>query len=131
MITLTYVSQLLVQMMPQGKRPGILFLTGSSGCGKTYLAQALEKRLPSNRVAVKYFDRIGVPSLDEMQRRWGSPERWQQAATDQWVRDFATIRDKALVIFEGQYHPRFAVEAAAKYQVTTYKLAVVTAEEAV
>lgn len=62
-----------------------IFITGASGAGKSYLTQALEKNLDPHFVAVRYFDHIGVPPLEEMVSEYGSGEKWQEAMIHQWV----------------------------------------------
>jgi hypothetical protein len=122
---------LLAAAEEEDRSPIVMFLTGSSGCGKTYLAQALEARLNQDRSAVRHFDRIGVPSVEQMIRDFGSPEKWQEATTHQWVESFAKMKDKVLVIFEGQYHPRFVLEAARSVGLPDFVLAAVTADQEV
>jgi GNAT superfamily N-acetyltransferase len=53
-----------------------IFITGASGSGKTYLTQALERVLDPTFVRVEYFDRIGVPSFEDMIKEYGSCEKW-------------------------------------------------------
>jgi hypothetical protein len=114
----------LLQKAPIGTwPPAVLFLTGSSGCGKTRLATELETRLDGVKSSVLYFDRIGVPPVEEM------PKNWQEETTHTWVSQIAAIRDKALVIFEGQYHPKFAFDAIATVGLKDFRIAVVTAEQ--
>lgn len=52
--------------------------------GKTTLAEALEARQLEG-VGVSQFDRVGVPTLNEMTERHGSPEAWQRDTLDAWV----------------------------------------------
>ena len=122
---------LLEHVEIDGRPPVILFLTGSSGCGKTYLAQALETHLNQEKSAVRYFDRIGVPTVERMISDFGSPEQWQEATTHTWVENLGNIRDKVLVILEGQYHPRFVLEAAQEVGLSEFVLSVVTASQTV
>jgi hypothetical protein len=60
-----------------------------------------------------HFDTIGIPSLEEMTRAYGSPERWQADATRRWLLRIAADRDSSPVtILEGQTRPDFARSAA-------------------
>jgi hypothetical protein len=49
----------------------LIVLTGASGSGKTAIAKAIEKG-PPKIADVFFFDRIGVPTSDEMISEWGS-----------------------------------------------------------
>lgn len=109
--------------------PVICLLTGSSGCGKTHLSKALASELDPNRSEVFYFDSVGVPSPAAMVRDFGSGERWQEVTTHKWVERMAAVRDKGLVVLEGQFHPRFALEACRASGLKDFVLAVVTCDE--
>ena len=92
--------------------PAILVVTGASGAGKTATVRALDARgVPG--VRCYYLDAIGVPSIDEMHRDFGSPERWQAVATRRWVDHFAANPDDAeLCVLDGQTRPTFVRSAA-------------------
>lgn len=103
-------------------RPLFVFMTGSSGAGKTFLAKALEKSTVSQFLSMNYFDTIGVPSNDAMIRDYGSSEKWQEAKTHEWIQRMAAQTPKPLVILEGQYNPSFALEACKQAGITNYIL---------
>lgn len=84
--------------------PLFVFITGASGAGKSYLTQALERKLDSKLVRVEYFDHIGVPSSEEMIKEYGSGEKWQELMTHQWVQQLVSEKDKKVVILEGQFY---------------------------
>ena len=70
----------------------LLAVTGASGAGKTTLVRALEAlRLPG--VGCYYFDTIGVPSPEEMERRFGGGDPWRAYALDQWIERLARNDD--------------------------------------
>jgi ABC-type ATPase involved in cell division len=53
----------------------ICFVTGASGVGKTTLFRELEKRHESKKEwRFLHFDSIGVPSHEDMIKRFGSGE---------------------------------------------------------
>lgn len=87
--------------------PGILFVLGASGAGKTSALDILEGRRLSG-VVCYHFDSIGVPSPAVMEREWGSGERWQEQMTTQWIERLAANPDGAQVaVLEGQTRPSF------------------------
>ncbi len=89
----------------------LFFLIGASGSGKTTAAKELERCDIAN-LKILYFDSIGVPSIEEMEQKYGSPEEWQRAKTAEWVRILE--RDFLLntnVLFDGQTRPSFIEKA--------------------
>lgn len=86
-------------------QPALLVVTGASGAGKTALVRELEAlRLPG--VECYQLDSIGVPSLEEMERRWGGGERWQAHATAYWVERLLRNEDGVEVaVLDGQTRP--------------------------
>ena len=94
-------NQLLRRIAARDLPPVALLLTGSSGCGKTHLCEELNRLLDQDRAEVYNFDKIGVPSPEEMVRQFGSGEKWQEVTTHEWIGKLAAQRDQALVVFEG------------------------------
>ncbi|HEX6748167.1 MAG TPA: hypothetical protein VF092_12805 [Longimicrobium sp.] len=92
-------------MNPQ---PAILVLTGASGAGKTTLVHALDAlRLPG--VGCYFFDSIGVPSPEEMVRRFGSGDGWQSAMTAEWIARLLRNDDGVRVaVLDGQVRASMA-----------------------
>jgi hypothetical protein len=87
--------------------PGILFVIGASGSGKTAAVRVLEARALSG-VRCYYFDSIGVPPTEIMERDYGTGEGWQAAATARWVERLATNADGAeIAVLDGQTRPSF------------------------
>lgn len=93
--------------MPEPHLIPLLFVIGASGAGKTAAVQALGSRqLPG--VQCYYFDSIGVPKSAEMEREWGSGERWQEQTTKRWIERLAANPDSCeLALLEGQTRPSF------------------------
>ncbi len=111
--------------------PLFVFITGASGVGKSYLTQALEQKLDPTLVRVEYFDRIGVPSPEEMIKEYGSGEKWQEVMTHQWMQQLVSEKDKKVVILEGQFNPQFAVDACNELDVSRYILILLHADKKV
>ncbi len=74
--------------------PGILVVTGASGSGKTTTVRALEARALFG-VHCYYFDAVGVPRADVLERDLGSPEGWQAMTTRAWLDRLAADPDSA------------------------------------
>lgn len=55
-----------------------------------------------------YFDSIGVPTPEVMEREWGSGENWQVQMTKRWMERLAANPDTVdLAVLEGQTRPSF------------------------
>jgi energy-coupling factor transporter ATP-binding protein EcfA2 len=87
------------------QQPAIVVVTGASGAGKTTLVNALDAlRLPG--VGCYFFDSIGVPSPEEMERDFGGGEEWQSAMTEQWIARLLRNEDAVRVaVLDGQVRP--------------------------
>lgn len=91
----------------------VVFLVGASGVGKTTVAEVLERRKPWTGHTY-FFDSIGVPSTEEMERRFGGGDGWQRWATRHWVDELAN-RTEALQLLEGQTRPSFILQATERH----------------
>jgi len=92
----------------------ILVVTGASGAGKTATVQALDARcIPGVRCF--YFDSIGVPTAEVMERDYGGAEQWQASATGEWLTQLGRLAaDIRVAVLDGQMRPSFAFGAAAR-----------------
>jgi hypothetical protein len=80
---------------------------GASGAGKTAAVRAIDARR-IRFVRCHYFDSIGVPTPEVMEREWGGGERWQEEMTKQWIDRLAANADgAALAVLDGQTRPTF------------------------
>jgi hypothetical protein len=83
----------------------ILVVTGASGAGKTTAVSSLEARHLSG-VQCFYFDSIGVPTAEVMEREHGGPESWQAWATTQWLARLAALgSDTHVAVLDAQTRP--------------------------
>jgi hypothetical protein len=90
----------------------ILVITGASGVGKTSAVRAVDARaIPGVRCF--YFDSIGVPAPEAMEREHGSAEGWQSWATRHWLGQLDRLDPTTCVaVLDGQTRPSFVAEAA-------------------
>jgi len=80
----------------------LVVLIGASGSGKTTIAHLIEDGY-ADGIEVFYFDRIGVPSAEQMITEYGSCEGWQHAKTIEWMAKLAQLsQSRHRVLFEGQ-----------------------------
>ena len=97
----------------------ILVVTGASGVGKTTLVRMVEARGVAG-ASFHYFDSVGVPSVDDMTRDFGSPANWQAAMTDQWIARLAG--ESGLCVLDGQVRPTTVREAIVRHHVDGHLL---------
>jgi hypothetical protein len=94
--------------------PRLLVVTGASGAGKTATVQALEARAVPG-VQCFYFDSIGVPTTEVMERDYGGGEQWQASATAEWLARLGRLpEDVRVAVLDGQTRPSFVFGAAAQ-----------------
>jgi RNase adaptor protein for sRNA GlmZ degradation len=91
----------------------ILVVTGASGAGKTTAVEALNARhVPGTRCF--FFDSIGIPSIEVMERDFGGGEQWQAFATAEWLSRLSALpEDVRVAVLDGQTRPSFVFDAAA------------------
>ena len=100
----------------------LFFLIGASGAGKTTALKFLEKKKLPN-LEFCYFDSIGVPSAEEMAKKFGSPEEWQRAKTIEWAKKIKKdYLQRKNAILDGQTRPIFIEEACKKSNVELYEI---------
>jgi hypothetical protein len=92
----------------------ILVVTGASGAGKTATVRSLDARaLPG--VQCFYFDSIGVPTAEVMERDYGGGEQWQASATAEWLARLGRLPEEVRVaVLDGQTRPSSVLGAAAR-----------------
>lgn len=89
----------------------IYFLTGSSGSGKTTLLKGVVKSIYPYLNA-HHFDDLGVPTIEEMNAKFGGPAQWQAYNIRQWIKNVIQIDSPSLVILDGQARPSVILDAA-------------------
>ena len=94
----------------------LFLITGASGSGKTFLVEELQKLFGSySSISFHFFDRIGVPSEEEMVREFGSGREWQRAKTIEWIGSLSENGIATIRILEGQFLPDYASEGLERY----------------
>src|SRR5690349_18708985 len=99
--------------MNGSKEKFVYFITGASGAGKTTLVAQLKEKYGHMPWSFFHFDSIGVPSLEEMTKEFGSPTGWQKAKAYEWIDK--SVHDSGEKIFlEGQVNLEFISGGFAK-----------------
>ena len=107
----------------------IYFLTGASGAGKTTLLDHLAEKYADKPWAFLHFDSVGVPAVEEMTARYGSPSGWQEAMTHYWIDRAVRHQPEEKVFIEGQVNLNFIRQGFQKHQFTNYRIALIDCEE--
>lgn len=100
------------------------FITGASGVGKTTLIKGLEEKYKDKKNWIFFhFDSVGVPSVEEMEKQFGSREEWQRTTIHKWVEKILKEHtNKESVFLEGQVNIDFIREALEKYSLKNFKI---------
>jgi energy-coupling factor transporter ATP-binding protein EcfA2 len=95
------------------KKCAFYFITGSSGSGKTTLLKGVNKTVYPNLITYS-SDAFGVPSIEEMDAKFGGPEQWQAKNTHQLFLKADRSSSLNLVVFDSQARPTVILEEAIK-----------------
>jgi hypothetical protein len=87
--------------------PALLFVVGASGAGKTATVRALEPRQMSG-VRCYFFDSIGVPTPEVMERECGGGEKWQEQMTKRWIERLALRLSSRISLVPASLTPAFS-----------------------
>ena len=111
----------------------IFFVTGASGTGKTTLIENLKNKFKQNsNWNFLHFDSIGVPSLEEMIKEFGSGENWQKETTYKWIeRILQKYQENDFIVFEGQVNLKFIKDGFEKNNFSDYKIILIDCNEEV
>lgn len=95
------------------KKCALYFITGSSGSGKTTLLKGVNKTIYPN-LQIYYSDEFGVPSIEEMKVKFGSPELWQAYNIHQLIVKADHANRENLAVFDIQGRPTVILDETKK-----------------
>src|SRR5216683_2228979 len=108
----------------------LIFVTGASGSGKTTALKQAEQAT-DNSFTFFYFDSVGVPTPEEMEKHHGSGEEWQRQTTVYWTQRMMEAADNSLPILDGQMRLAFIDEACVSNNVSEYSIILVDCSDEV
>jgi hypothetical protein len=111
------------------KKKVIYFITGASGVGKTTLVVQLKKKYKNMPWAFLHFDSIGVPSVSEMEKEFGSPSGWQEAKAYEWINKLVNTYTNEKIFLEGQVNLQFIRKGFERHKFTCYKIVLLDCSE--
>lgn len=82
-------------------------------------------------LTIFYFDSIGVPSLEEMERGYGGAEEWQQVMTAEWVRRMKVGVADVSVVLDAKTRPSFIAAACEAEGISEYETLLVDCSDEV
>jgi thymidylate kinase len=115
--------------MSNPKEKYIYFITGASGVGKTTLLTQLQKKNKNMPWSFLHFDSIGIPSVMEMEKEFGSPSHWQRAKTYEWIDKLINQYHDEKIFLEGQVNLQFIQSGFQKHDFKNYKIILVDCSE--
>jgi energy-coupling factor transporter ATP-binding protein EcfA2 len=89
----------------------LYFITGSSGAGKTTLLKGVVESVYPN-LSTYHSDDLGVPSIEEMNAKFGGPAQWQAHNIRQWIEKVAHSNQSGLVVLDSQARPTAILDTA-------------------
>lgn len=107
----------------------IYFITGASGVGKTTLLGHFKEKYGEMPWAFVHFDSMGVPSIGETERDFGSATEWQKASAFKCIDKVVNEYDQEKVFIEGQVNLEFIRDGFAKQNFKSYKIVLIHCEE--
>lgn len=97
--------------------------------GKTTLLDVLKNEFRNDLWSFVHFDSVGVPSLAEMERSFGSPSAWQKFQTFKWIDWLVTECNHEKIFFEGQVNPQFIKDGFARHSFQSYVMILIDCSE--
>lgn len=98
----------------------IYFITGASGVGKTTLLELLIKKYPDSKVV--HFDSIGIPSQGEMEKEYGTWEKFQKVTCIKWIDKLVNEYNDDIIYFEGQVNLDFIIDGFKANKFNNYSI---------
>jgi len=100
------------------------FITGSSASGKTTLLQGVINSVYPQLTAY-YFDEIGIPTVEEMNVKFGGPEQWQAYYVRKWIKRINLSESANFIVLDGQVRPKEIYDIANELAITSLHITLI------
>jgi hypothetical protein len=98
----------------------LIFILGASGSGKTTNVKNIETKHP-DKYHFAYFDQPKVPSVEEVQEKYGGWENWGIERTNDWVKKIReSYIENKVTIFDVHTKPENIENACRDFGITNY-----------
>lgn len=98
----------------------LIFILGASGSGKTTNVKNIETKYP-DKYHFAYFDQPKVPSVEEVQEKYGGWENWGIERTNEWVKKIKeNYIENRVTIFDVHTKPENIENACKDFDITDY-----------
>jgi GTPase SAR1 family protein len=105
------------------------FITGSSASGKTTLLQGVINSVYPKLTAY-YFDEIGIPTIEEMNVKFGGPARWQAYNVRKWIAKINQSDSASFIVLDGQARPRVILDTVKGLDISSIHIALIECSHA-
>lgn len=98
----------------------IIFILGASGSGKTTNVKNIENKY-GDKYYFAYFDQPKVPSVEEVQEKYGGWENWGIERTNEWIKKIKEdYLENRITIFDVHTKPENFENACNNFGITDY-----------
>jgi energy-coupling factor transporter ATP-binding protein EcfA2 len=100
------------------------FITGSSASGKTTLLKGVINSIYPKLTAY-YFDEIGIPTIEEMNVKFGGPAQWQDYSVRKWIERINLSESANIIVLDGQARPKVLFDVARELAITSLHITLI------
>jgi hypothetical protein len=100
------------------------FITGSSASGKTTLLKGVINSI-FPKLTTYYFDEIGIPTVEEMNNKFGGPAQWQAYNVHKWIERINLSESAEIIVLDGQARPNVILDTARKLEIKSLHITLI------
>jgi dephospho-CoA kinase len=100
------------------------FITGSSASGKTTVVKGVINSVYP-QMTTYYFDEIGIPTVEEMNDRFGGPAQWQAYNVRKWIEGINLSKKADFIVLDGQARPKVILDIARELEIKSLHITLI------